>query len=70
MSGSSGQPTDVDIENEFNSLWDQTSYLRVGKKLPRDEFHRRWKQKVLLERHLTLVSNLKTSDRCPARGLG
>lgn len=35
------QQTEVDISKRFKSLWKQTNYLRVGKKLSRDEMNER-----------------------------
>ncbi|HEY2004141.1 MAG TPA: antitoxin [Candidatus Saccharimonadia bacterium] len=35
------QASDDNVSQRLNSLWEQTSYLRVGKKLSRDEINER-----------------------------
>jgi hypothetical protein len=35
------QSTDSDTKQKLESLWEQTSYFRVGQKLSRDELHER-----------------------------
>jgi hypothetical protein len=41
LDGISSQASDEHISQRLNSLWDHTSYLRVGKKLSRDEMNER-----------------------------
>jgi len=35
------QPQDKDVSSKLESLWEQTNYLRVGKKVSRDEMNER-----------------------------